>query len=362
MNNIYSKFFPCIFWSFHLTCWTITTFLVSYWIYAYTLDHDLCIVDYKKYLETDSDEFPVLSICLKNQISEQKLQLQAPKVDIETYLSFLRGDIYEKELAKINHENVTNDISKYVTGSKVVYRNGTVDSTNQRQAFRKSYAFFHQRHQRAGLYQCYELQVPNVKEFKFMTVSIKSEAFPPRNRSQNYEMQTYLHYPNHLFASNKNTKYTWPLLKSNDGYLSRYVIENVEIIKRRNKATRLCVEWDNHDDTIVKDHIKNVGCRAPYQKAMDGVELCSTKESMKNASLLRIRDEHMLHPPCRYMSKILYKFVESDMSRTKLYKKGQIAIGIFYFDATFREIVQTRYCIQMQASHISWIFNTKPSD
>ena len=345
MNNIHSKLFPCVFWSFHVICWIITTYLVSYWIYAYTLDHDLCIVDYKKYLETESDEFPVLSICLKNQISEQKLQLQAPKVDIETYLNFLRGDIYEKELAKINHENVTNDISKYVTGSRVIYRNGTVDSTNQRQALRKSYAFFHQRHQRAGLYQCYELQVPNVKEFKFMTVSIKSEAFPPRNRSQNYEMQTYLHYPNHLFTSNKNIKYTWPMRNSTDGYLSRYIVKSVEMIRRRNKRRRPCMEWDNYDDSILTNHIKNVGCRAPYQKPVDGYEVCSTKDSMKNASLLHIKNDHVLHPPCKSMSKILYDFEESDMTRTEFYGQDHLEIGIYFFDDSFREIVQTRYCV-----------------
>ena len=60
---------------------------MSYWIYAYTLNEDLCLVDYKKYLETDFDEFPVLSICLKDQISKEKLELQNPKIDIETYIS-----------------------------------------------------------------------------------------------------------------------------------------------------------------------------------------------------------------------------------------------------------------------------------
>ena len=122
------------------------------------------------------------------------------------------------------------------------------------------------------------------------------------------------------------------------------------------------MDWEDYNDSIVSNHIQKVGCRAPYQKSVDGIPFCSTKESMKNASLLRIRDEHMLHPPCRYMSKILYKFVESDMSRTKFYKKDEIAIGIFYFDATFREIVQTRYCIQNSTGTYNLNFNTKLSE
>ena len=169
-----------------------------------------------------------------------------------------------------------------------------------------------------------------------------SNGLPPRNRSQNYEMRTYLHYPNHLLSSNKNQKYTWPKRKSNDGYFSRYVIKSVEIIKRRNKGRRPCMEWENYDDSILTNHIKNVGCRAPYQKAVDGVKQCSTKESMqKHAKSLR--SQHMLITPCKYMAKILYDFEESDMSRTKYYKKGHVQIGIFFWEDSFRETVQTRF-------------------
>ena len=87
MKVLNNSLFYCIVSFFHLICWTITIALVSYWIYAYTLNEDLCLVDYKKYLETDFDEFPVLSICLKDQISKEKLELQNPKIDIETYIS-----------------------------------------------------------------------------------------------------------------------------------------------------------------------------------------------------------------------------------------------------------------------------------
>ena len=354
MKNSNSSYFSCVISIFHLICWTITIVIVSYWIYTYTLDDDLCLVDYKKYLEIDSDEFPVLSICLKDQISKEKLELQNPKIDIETYVNFLCGNIYHKELAQINYENVTKDVSKYVTASRVMWRNGTKDKSTQRQVLRASYAFVHQR---GGLYQCYELQTPKVKDFKIMIFTIKSDAFPPRNRPQNYEMQTYLHYPNHLFTSNKNIKYTWPMRNSTDGYLSRYIVKSVEMIKRRNKRRRPCMEWDNYDDSILTNHIKNVGCRAPYQKPVDGYGVCSTKDSMKNASLLHIKNDHVLHPPCKSMSKILYDFEESDMTRTEFYGQDHLEIGLYFFDDSFREIVQTRYCVYIMFASMRYIFS-----
>ena len=69
---------------FHVICWTITIILVSYWIYEYNLNNDLCIVDYKKYYETESDEYPVNTICLKNHNSEEKLRLQNTDIDVES--------------------------------------------------------------------------------------------------------------------------------------------------------------------------------------------------------------------------------------------------------------------------------------
>ena len=136
---------------FNLICWIVTIILVSYWTYVYTLDDDLCIVDYKKYFENESDEFPVLSICLKNQISEGNLKSQNSEIDVETYIDFLSGKIFDEELAKINYENITIDVTKYLAGHEVVYKNGTRDRITQRQVLQGTYAFFYS----GKFYQCY---------------------------------------------------------------------------------------------------------------------------------------------------------------------------------------------------------------
>ena len=111
MNSIYLARLDSLF---HVICWTITIILVSYWIYVYNLNDDLCIVDYKKYYETESDEFPVLSICLKNHISKEKLRLQNAEIDIESYIKFLGGNKFKKEFTEIDYESLVIDMSKYV--------------------------------------------------------------------------------------------------------------------------------------------------------------------------------------------------------------------------------------------------------
>ena len=211
---------------FNLVCWIATIILVSYWIYEYTLDDDLCIVDYQKYYETDSDKFPLLTICLKNQISKQKLKLHNPEIDVDTYINFLSGKIFDKELAKIDYDNVTIDFTRYVNESSILWRNGTWGIPGT--VLRASYSFIKQRTAMDGLYQCYELQTPKSKDFEAMFFYIDGNGIPPRNRPQNYEMLTYLHYPNHFLSSEKNIKYTWPIRcllytspSPRDGLLSR---------------------------------------------------------------------------------------------------------------------------------------------
>ena len=154
-------------------------------------------------------------------------------------------------------------------------------------------------------------------------------------------MYTYLHYPNHLFTSRRNVKYMWSIRDSNDGYLSRFLIKSVEMVKRRNKGRRPCKDWDNYDDSILENHIKKVGCRAPYQKALNGFEICSTNDSMK-ASSFEINADHELIPPCKYMGKILYDYEENDNTATATYKEGYLRIGIYFSDGSFKEITQTR--------------------
>ena len=165
--------------------------------------------------------------------SKEKLRLQNAEIDIESYIKFLGGNEFKKEFTEIDYERLVIDMSKYVGESRVYWRNGTRDKSTRRQVLKISYAFYHQR--RLALYQCYELQTPKIEELEYMVFDIKSERLPARNVSHNYDMYAYVHYPNHLFSSGQNIKYTWPIRDSNDGYISRFLIKSVEIVKRRNK-------------------------------------------------------------------------------------------------------------------------------
>ena len=92
---------------FHALCIIAAGALIFYWIYIFSLNEDLCIVDYKKYYESKSDLFPVLSLCLRNPFDEAKLKIQNPSLNATLYLKFLEGKYFHSDLMNINYRRIT---------------------------------------------------------------------------------------------------------------------------------------------------------------------------------------------------------------------------------------------------------------
>ena len=180
---------------FQFLCWSAVVIMVSYWIYIFTLNEDLCIVDYKNYFQDKSDERPVLSICLKNPISAEKLKISAPQTDADTYLGFLNGSHFNTTFLDIDYQKVILNMSEYASEISSTLSNGTKVRTRRTKGlFETTNAFIY--HNR--FYQCYTLQSPKIRGLLNFMVTMNSSAFPVRTRPQNYEMFSIMHYPNHL--------------------------------------------------------------------------------------------------------------------------------------------------------------------
>ena len=109
--------------SFALLCTITTMALGSYWIFQYTLNEDLSVVYYKEYLETNDDVFPTVSLCLGNPFLKKKLDEYG--FNETSYLAFLRGESFTKEMLNINFSYVTTDITDYINGYQLDFNNGT---------------------------------------------------------------------------------------------------------------------------------------------------------------------------------------------------------------------------------------------
>ena len=65
-----------------------------------------------------------------------------------------------------------------------------------------------------------------------------------------------------------------------------FKIEQVEILKRRNKRTKPCVPKSvSYDNKIINEYIIKNGCRAPYQNNPKDIPLCASKDGIVRDSL-----------------------------------------------------------------------------
>ena len=110
-------------YSFYLLCIFTTLSMLIYWGYRFNLNEDLSVVTYRNFYERDDDMYPTISFCLENPFLKQRLAEHG--VDPTLYLEFLKGDYFSEEFLKIDYSNVTMDISDFIKGYKIRFRNGS---------------------------------------------------------------------------------------------------------------------------------------------------------------------------------------------------------------------------------------------
>ena len=75
---------------FSFVCAFATISMSIYWSYQFSLNEDLCLVDYRHFYKGKDDVFPTISMCLMNPFLKKNLAEDG--VNQSTYLQFLKGN------------------------------------------------------------------------------------------------------------------------------------------------------------------------------------------------------------------------------------------------------------------------------
>ena len=344
VNNVYRGRFHTFF---HVICWGATLTVICYWIFIYSLNQDVGIIDYKHYYDQPTDVFPVLSICLRNPFSATEFRNKHQDLNETMYLSFLQGKYFSAGYMQIDYNDIRLNMSDYIESYLIEWRNGSESvyeyATKPIKIFDPSFAGFWFLPGSPTFYNCYALQTPHDYDMTLFAILIRNTIFPSSIKSENYDMLTFLHYPNQLLVSYKTIKYWFASRDLNSSYSMRFQIRGIEVVHRRNKNGRPCnEEWNNYDHNIIRQHLDNVGCRPPYLgNDTSKVPLCNNKEQMAR-SLMRIRSDYGSPPPCRSMEKVYYTYSAGDITKTLWGNPGTFWVNLQIFDPQFKEIFQTR--------------------
>ena len=249
---------------------------------------------------------------MKNPFIESKLKSYntTPTLTRKSYLEILKGERSYSGLEKIDFDDVTVDMADFYLGDTIKFRNGS-DIVGARPNFlnelpRVSLSGFWGTH----FYKCFGLKFhyTNVASADF---SFNASVFPNGIR----ESSTFgidLHLPNRYLMARSPGKFSWPVRQPKKEYKMYFILDQVEILKRRNKPGDPCISDDlNYDDIILNDHVRNVGCKAPYQTTISNWKICESKDEIKKA-YYDVMKYSTLKKPCTSSAPITFNFEEVD--------------------------------------------------
>ena len=108
---------------FKVVCILISILLTIYWTYKYSKNEDTSLVGYTHYLESKSDQYPVLSFCFKNPFLKGKLENHG--INETLYLEFLKGKYFSLAYMDIDYNDITINLNDYFVAYYVHWVNGT---------------------------------------------------------------------------------------------------------------------------------------------------------------------------------------------------------------------------------------------
>ena len=298
--------------AFKAVCLIVTTGMIVYWIAKYLKDEDISVVEYNLVKNMETAFQPEFTICFENPFIEEKLNDISAKISRHKYLQYLKGEIPGDAIYKnIDYENVTIQLFKYLDYLHIVgkfedgqqYKNCTniyncpfATVKNNLNAFIES----------IQLYKCFgvKLKEPYISD----TIGI-SLVFNPELRKLLAEIRNVymgFNFPQQVLQDYMGVQ-SWNKLNKT-GNADWFKVTTVELLKRRNKPSQPCsTEWKVLDDWILNQHIKKIGCRAPYMKTNENFSICETQIKMKQSVLNWPDEAYNYDAPCQGKSHIGYR-------------------------------------------------------
>ena len=351
--------------AFRVLCVLTTLVMCAYWGHKFTLNKDYSVITYKKFDGEVGDIHPTISFCLKNPFLKNRLAGYG--VNISSYLSFLKGHHFAESMLNIDYNNVTIDISDYIKGYRIYFRNGSINKFDSGLSKKEKKTLTFVSFNGISGYQghfmkCFALNMPKSRDLYIFRILLSNSVFPNSTRPLYNGLRIYFHLPQQFLLSHSWMMWLWPYRASNEYYKMRFLIENVTIMKKRNKSDAKCNQFENnYDDWVIGRHKDKTTCNNPYQKMDERLPMCTNQELMRKGLFDTLTAEKLkLEKPCKMIQAVEWKHVESHIEMLERDNVGQFWLSASLSIPTFKQIEQERYfvlCICCEHGHK--IFTTK---
>ena len=301
---------------FFVCCLLSTVGLQIYCIFRYAKDENSTEVKYTKFHHDEDAMYPSLTFCFKDPFLEEKFQQYEDDINVTRYINFLKGNLWNENMLEVKYDDVTISLSDHLLGTYL--------QTHKKEIIEwipHYYVSF-----RSGYLKCFAVDQPVLHQKYILTsgLLIRKSIFHQSKisgvsstsdiSSPDAALISYLHYPGQRLTAGPSIKKIWPLRqKSDENYVIRFDIKNMDVITRRNKYHDNCiVDWKQYDKHILDKFMVNMKCRPPHWNITSKLPLCSNATEMKRFAKAANVASNDYEPPCKSIARIDYNYSELD--------------------------------------------------
>ena len=297
--------------SFKLLCFIAATIMIVHWIDIFQRNEDVSSIEITSFGIKEDIFQPEITICITQPFLDERFSNNNPDRDSQGYIQYLKGNNSENDFYNdMVFENVTINLFEYFDQLHVIWKNGYNETmsicTNMNDCpfvyFRKSVRSF------AGniiFFTCFGIElhhkyaeyVNNI--FLHFDASLKLLLKTEESVfvTSNYPKQAVLFSEGDSIWKDLNGTTEVPWLK----------FKSVEILKRRETKANPCIPPEiDYDSFTIEQHIRRVGCRAPYQNTRQNYSVCGTRNKMRESMFNIMPLPKTFSVPCQGISNLIY--------------------------------------------------------
>ena len=299
---------------FNLACFAVAFGMTVVWFCTYLENEDSVKVDLKV-LDFPEGQYPMISFCLRDPFIDSKLKRYNETLTGVSYKNFLSGKSFSSNMKDINFDDVTLNLADFYLGSHVQFTNGS-----EGQQFYVLPKATGSVFRNGILFKCFGLhsKFANIDLISFW---FNSSLYPGgiRPSSKPPFMLIAVHLPNQISLTGSSTKERWPERNKKKGHLMRFMMQQLEILKRRNKRNDPCVPDElDFDGIILEQYLEEIGCKPPYHRTGKSLKVCDSEEKMKETSEDLIGKEKP-RKACTSATTLTFKYDENDNNRNEFF-------------------------------------------
>ena len=300
---------------FNVACFTTAFGMTFWWFYRFFKNEDSVQID-EKPLNFHDGHYPILSFCLNDPFIDSKLKKYNDTLTIAEYKMILMGLSSYKGIENINFDDVTLDLADFYLGFDVHFRNGTTIEKMYHDALEFLPQVTYSGLSFGSFRKCFGFD-SMLTNIHVVTLKFNSSIYPEGIRPSSFSMPfspiIAIHLPNQIFILGSMVKYTWPMRSQKNAYRMDLTLQQIDILKRRNKRNDHCISEDyNFDQNFLDDHLGMVGCKAPYHRTNKNFELCGLQKKMEEASF-DLGTTEIQMKACTSISSLTFTYDESDI-------------------------------------------------